>query len=206
MVVIFNCCLTLKGTFMKKLLAVLLAGSALVACSSNKAPAQAPVASAPVVPASAPVVEASEPVATVTNHNSVYYAFDKYDIKDEYAGIVKANATFLAANPHAKVQVQGNTDDIGSVEYNLSLGQKRADAVKKALVATGAAKAQVEATSNGKTKPKYDNNSDDSRAKNRRADILYVGSDKPAGYSTDSDSLPVVDSSFYNGTVSQGVQ
>lgn len=184
---------------MKKLLALVIAGSALVACSSNKAPVEAPVASAPVA---APVV-ASAPV--VTNHNSVYFAFNKYDIQEQYSDIVKANGSFLAANPKANVQVQGNTDDIGSVEYNLSLGQKRADAVKKALIATGASKAQVEATSNGKLKPKYDNNTSEARAMNRRADIMYKA-DQPAGYSTDSNGLPMVDGSVYNGTVAQGVE
>lgn len=183
---------------MKKLLALVIAGSALVACSSNKAPVEAPVASAPV---EAPV--ASAPV--VSNHNSVYFAFNKYDIKDDYAGVVKANGSYLAANAAAKVQVQGNTDDIGSVEYNLSLGQKRADAVKKALIATGANKAQVEATSNGKLKAKYANDTSEARAMNRRADITYKAA-QPAGYSDDSNGLPMVDGSVYNGTVAQGVE
>ena len=183
---------------MKKILALVVAGTALVACSSNKAPVEAPVASAPVA---APV--ASAPV--VSNHNSVYFAFNKYDIKDDYAGVVKANGSYLAANAAAKVQVQGNTDDIGSVEYNLSLGQKRADAVKKALIATGASKSQVEATSNGKLKAKYDNNASETRAMNRRADIEYKSA-QPAGYSTDSNGLPMVDGSVYNGTVAQGVE
>lgn len=184
---------------MKKLLTLLVAGSALVACSSNKAPVAAPVASEPV----AAPVEASAPV--VSNHNSVYFAFNKYDIQDQYAGIVKANADYLAANTAAKTQVQGSTDDIGSVEYNLSLGQKRADAVKKALIAAGANKSQIEATSNGKLNPKYDNNSSEARAMNRRADISYKA-DQPKGYSADDKGLPVVDGSVYNGTVTQGVE
>lgn len=182
---------------MKKLLALAIAGSTLVACSSNKAPVEAPVASAPVVaPASAPVT---------SNHNAVYFAFNKYDVQDQYAGVVKANADYLAANAQAKVQVQGNTDDIGSVEYNLSLGQKRADAVKKALIASGANKAQIEATSNGKLHPKYDNNTSEARAMNRRADVIYT-TDQPKGYSTDANGLPMVDGSVYNGTVTEGVE
>lgn len=186
---------------MKKILALTIAAGVLGACSSNKAPvAAAPVASAPV---EAPAPVASAPVAT--SHNSVYFAFDKYDIKDEYAGLVKANAGVLAANPQAKVQVQGNTDDIGSVEYNLALGQRRADAVKKALIADGASKKQIEATSNGKLKHKYDNTAADGRAMDRRSDINYTAA-QPAGYSTDSNGLPLVDNSVYNGTVTQGVQ
>lgn len=187
---------------MKKLLAALIAGGALVACSSNQAPVPAPVASAPVEEAPAPAPVASAPV--VSNHNSVYFAFDKYDIKDDYAGLVKANADVLAASAQAKVQVQGNTDDVGSVEYNLSLGQKRADAVKKALMAEGASKAQIEATSNGKLKHKFDNSTDEGRSMDRRADVIYQ-SGQPAGYSTDSNGLPMVDGSVYNGTVTQGV-
>lgn len=153
---------------MKKLLAILIAGSAVVACSSNQAPVQAPVV-APQVQAQA---TADTPAAVAGNDKSVYFGFDKYDIQDQYAAVVKTNADELAANKDAKVKVEGNTDDIGSVEYNLSLGQKRADAVKKALIASGASKAQIEATSNGKLHPKYDNDTEANRALNRRADIV----------------------------------
>src|SRR3954463_16393384 len=99
---------------LKKLLVAAAVSAAIAACSSTKepepAPEPAPVASAPVV-ASAPEV-ASAPV--VSNHNSVYFGFDQYDIKDGYTGLVKANADYLTANPTAKVQVQGNTDAMGS--------------------------------------------------------------------------------------------
>lgn len=181
---------------LKQLLVVLVAAGALAACSSTKPPvASEPVASEPVVEAPAPVV----------NHNAAYFAFNKYDVKEGYNGVVTANATYLAANANAKVQVQGNTDDVGSVEYNLSLGQKRANAVKKALIAAGAKKGQVEAISNGKLKAKFANDTDASRAMNRRADIVYKA-DAPKGYSEDNNGLPVVDGAFYNGTVEQGVQ
>lgn len=191
---------------LKNLLAVIIAASAVVACSSTKPPvaAPAPEASAPV--ASAPV--ASEPVASapvVSNHNSVYFAFNKYDIKDGYTGVIKANGGYLSNTAAAKVQVQGNTDDIGSVEYNLALGQKRADAVKRALIANGANASQIEAISYGKLKPKYSNDDDASRAQNRRSDIVYK-SGQPSGYSTDSNDLPMVDGSLYDGAVVEGVQ
>lgn len=184
---------------LKQLLVASVVVAALTACSSTKPPvASEPVASEPV---------ASEPVAVapVTNHNAVYFAFNKYDVKEGYNGIVSANANYLVANAGAKVQVQGNTDDIGSVEYNLALGQRRANAVKKALIAGGAKKNQVEAVSYGKLKAKYANDTDASRAMNRRADISYKA-DAPKSYSDGSNGLPVVDGSFYNGTVEQGVQ
>ncbi|MCE3267787.1 MAG: peptidoglycan-associated lipoprotein [Burkholderiales bacterium] len=190
---------------LKKLLVAAAVSAAIAACSSTKepepAPEPTPVASAPVV-ASAPEV-ASAPV--VSNHNSVYFGFNQYDIKDSYTDIVKANAEHLAATADAKVQVQGNTDDIGSEEYNLALAQKRANAVKKALIAAGAAKGQIEAVSYGKLKPKYPNDTPASRAQNRRSDIEYK-SGQPNGYSQDSNGLPMVDGSFYTGTVVEGVE
>jgi len=193
----------------KKLLITTILGSAIVACSSTQPPApvpapeSAPVVAAPPPPEPTPPVVASAPV--VSNHNSVYYAFDKYDVKDGYTGIIKANSDYLATNATSKIQIQGNTDDIGSVEYNLALGQKRADAVKKALIADGTNKGQIETISYGKLKPKYPNDTDANRAQNRRADIVYKAG-TPTGYSTDSSSLPVVDGSFYTGTVVEGVQ
>lgn len=190
----------------KKLLAAAIVSAAVVACSSAKPPVPAPEpAPAPVPapePAPAPVV-ASAP--TISNHNSVYFGFNLYDIKEGYNGVIKANSDYLAASAPAKVQVQGNTDDIGSVEYNLALGQRRADAVKKALIAGGATSAQVEAISNGKLKPKYPNDTDASRAQNRRSDIVYK-SGQPKGYSEDSNGLPMIDGSVYSGTVVEGVQ
>ena len=193
---------------LKKILAASILGAAIVACSSTKPPAPAP-APAPVVEQAAPVMPvasapevASAPV--VTNHNSVYFGFNQFDIKDGYNGIVKANSDYLASTATAKVQIQGNTDDIGSVEYNLALGQKRADAVKKALVAGGASASQIEATSNGKLKPKFPNDTDSSRAQNRRADVMFK-SDQPKGYSEDSNGLPMVDGSVFAGSVTEGV-
>ena len=73
------------------------------------------------------------------------------------------------------------------------------------MIATGASKAQVEATSNGKLKAKYDNSTDADRAQNRRADIMFTAN-QPQGYSADANGLPMVDGSVYNGTVTEGVQ
>ena len=184
---------------LKQLLVAAIVSSAVVACSSTKEPvASEPVASEPVVE---PVVEA----APVVNHNAVYFGFNQYDVKEEYNGIVTANANHLAATAGAKVQLQGNTDDIGSVEYNLALGQKRADAVKKALVASGVNKGQIEAVSHGKLKAKFANDTDEGRAMNRRVDVVYTA-EAPKGYSDDENGLPVVNGEFFNGTVEQGVQ
>jgi peptidoglycan-associated lipoprotein len=195
---------------LKKLLVLSIMGAAVVACGTTKPPkamneASEPVASEPV--ASEPV--ASEPVVAsapvVSNHNSVYFAFNKYNVEDSYDGIVKANSSYLATSAAAQVQVQGNTDDIGSVEYNLALGQRRADAVKKALIADGASASQIEAVSYGKLKAKYPNDNDMDRAKNRRSDIVYKAG-QPTGYSLDANGLPLVDGTVYSGSVTEGAQ
>ncbi|KAF1036513.1 MAG: Outer membrane protein P6 [Herbaspirillum frisingense] len=104
---------------------------------------------------------------------SVYFDYDSYSIKDEYRTVVENHAKYLVAHKDRKVIIQGNTDDRGGAEYNLALGQKRAEAVRKALVLLGVSDAQVEAVSFGKEKPKALGQDEASYAENRRADIAY---------------------------------
>ena len=105
--------------------------------------------------------------------HTVYFDFDKYIVKPEYQGMVEAHARFLKADPKRHAVVEGNTDDRGSSEYNLALGQKRAEAVRRALDLLGVNDNQVEAVSFGKEKPVAMGDDEASRAKNRRADITY---------------------------------
>jgi peptidoglycan-associated lipoprotein len=197
---------------LKRLFIIMFAGVMLVSCSSTKAPKKAPepvvssvTETMPTVTYEYEVSNSLPPAPVVMNHNSVYFAFNKFNIHDNYTGIIKANSDYLAQDIETRVRVYGNTDDIGSVEYNLSLGHKRAIAVKNALVANGANKSQIEAISNGKLKPVYSNEDDASRAQNRRVDIIYI-TNKPNSYSLDSNNLPIVDGNFYNGTVIEGIQ
>lgn len=197
---------------LKRLFIIMCSGVFAASCSSTKAPKAAPDnTEEPVILIEETVTETDTsanllPTAPVVlNHNSVYFSFDKYNICDDYTGIIKANADYLAQDPEAKVRVYGNTDGLGSVEYNYALGHKRALAVKNALVANGANKTQIEAISNGKLKAVYSNEDSASRAQNRRVDMNYV-SHKPNGYSTDIDGLPTVNEQFYNGTVVEGIQ
>ena len=106
---------------------------------------------------------------------SVYFNYDQYDVKSEYNSQLQAHAKFIASEPNARVLVQGNTDDRGSREYNLALGQRRADAVKKQLVLMGAPESQIESVSLGKEKPKALGDNEAAWAENRRADMLYNG-------------------------------
>ncbi len=180
------------------LLSIATTTSSLSACCTSTPPPSKQEASAPIVATEpAPVAATVEPASTVSNHNSVYFSFDKYDIKGEFHGIIKANSDYLVSHADARVQVQGNTDDIGSVEYNIALGQKRANSVRQALVAEGANYNTIETVSYGKLKAKYSNDKA-SRRGNRRADIVYKSA-QPQGYSVDDNGLPMVNSSFYNG-------
>ena len=101
---------------------------------------------------------------------SIYFDFDEYTIKPQYQNMLQAGATFLKQNPQQKIMIQGNTDDRGTAEYNLALGQRRSDAVRKALAALGVPDSQMEAVSLGKEKPKAEGNNEAAWAENRRAD------------------------------------
>ena len=98
---------------------------------------------------------------------SIYFDFDRYQIKAEYAPIIAAHARFLIAHPTVKIFVEGNCDD------NIALGQRRADAVQRALLALGVPKRQVEAVSYGAERPIAYGANEESWARNRRADIAY---------------------------------
>ncbi|MDY0011532.1 MAG: peptidoglycan-associated lipoprotein Pal [Rhodocyclaceae bacterium] len=130
-------------------------------------------------------VEAGQPGGTgiaalkdpknILSKRDVFFDFDSYTIRDEAKPLVEAHARFLVANPTMKVLIQGNADERGSREYNLALGQKRADAVKKALVLLGAKDGQIESVSLGEEKPRCTASTEDCYAQNRRGEILYSG-------------------------------
>jgi peptidoglycan-associated lipoprotein len=106
---------------------------------------------------------------------SIYYDYDQFDIRDEYRGLVEAHAKYLRENPAARILIQGNTDERGSREYNVGLGQRRSDGVKKMLVLLGARDNQIESVSLGEEKPQSEGHNEDAWSKNRRSDILYGG-------------------------------
>lgn len=109
----------------------------------------------------------------VLAQRSVYFDFDSYVVKDQYRPIVENHSRFLNNNRNRKVVIEGNTDDVGSSEYNLALGQRRSEAVRRMMVLLGVRDDQVEAISFGKEKLKSTGTDEASRAENRRADIAY---------------------------------
>ena len=113
-----------------------------------------------------------EPGSPLANR-SIYYDYNRYEIKEEFVPVIEAHSKFLMDHADLKIAVQGNCDDRGSREYNLALGQRRADSVKRAMVLSGVAEKQIETVSFGAEKPVAFGQDEESWAKNRRADIVY---------------------------------
>jgi len=109
----------------------------------------------------------------ILSKRSVFYDYDSNVVKDEFKPMVTAHARYLTQNRGRKIAIQGNTDERGSREYNLALGQKRAEAVRRSLTAMGVPDAQVEAVSLGEEKPRTSAQDEASFAENRRADLVY---------------------------------
>jgi peptidoglycan-associated lipoprotein len=110
---------------------------------------------------------------SLLSKRSIYYEYDRYDILEEYVPIIEAHAKFLMEHADLKILVQGNCDDRGSREYNLALGQRRAESVKRAMVLLGVNEKQIETVSFGAEKPVAFGQDEESWAKNRRSDIVY---------------------------------
>ena len=172
--------------------------SLLAACSSTPGPEQGGVAVEERTPRAAgvdkpvppPAVATPQPVvpvqtiganplkdpANILSKRSIYYALDSDAIKEEYRPMMQAHAKWLVEHREAKILIQGNCDERGSREYNLALGQRRAEGVKRMLMLLGATEAQVEAVSLGEEKPRCSTDQTDAcLAENRRSDVLYGG-------------------------------
>lgn len=170
------------------LISSLMLAATLVACGSNVKLADVPVEdrSASTKQADDAAAAASRGVAPVqiggadtsaagpaNTAKIVYFDFDSYVIKPEFQSVIEAHAKYLTANKSRKMAIEGHTDERGGREYNLALGQKRAEAVRRALGLLGVADAQVEAVSFGKEKPAVPGLGEAAMAKNRRAEINY---------------------------------
>jgi peptidoglycan-associated lipoprotein len=114
-----------------------------------------------------------DPKSPLSHKRSIYFDFDQYSVKPEYTPVLEMHGKYLAANAGISIRVEGNTDELGGTEYNLALGQKRAEAVVRALKIYGARDAQLEAVSFGKEKPQATGHDEASHAQNRRGDLAY---------------------------------
>ena len=137
-------------------------------------PAEVKADTRPLVPPQ-PAVNPLKDPNNILSQRSVFYDLDGFDVKAEYKTLVEAHGNYLASNPKAKVFLQGNADERGSREYNLALGQKRADGVRKILTLLGAKDEQMEAVSLGEEKPRAECHDESCWSQNRRTDFLYQG-------------------------------
>ncbi len=163
----------------------------LAACSSTPMNTPAvgaanPATNAPVAqPPASPKAAAVSPVASValpayldpknpiSTDRSVYFAFDEFVVMGQYTPLIERQARYLASAPALAIKIEGNTDERGSSEYDLALGQRRADAVMRSLKLLGVKDSQMEAISWGKEKPKATGHDEAAWAQNRRADVVY---------------------------------
>ncbi|HEY6482011.1 MAG TPA: peptidoglycan-associated lipoprotein Pal [Steroidobacteraceae bacterium] len=118
--------------------------------------------------------ETAGPQAGLLAKRVIYFDFDSSEIKAEGTEIVAAHAKFLASHASTRVRLEGNTDDRGSREYNIGLGERRAQAVRRALLLQGATEAQLSTVSYGAERPAVVGNGEEAWAKNRRVEIVYL--------------------------------
>lgn len=151
-----------------------------------KAPVgQPPISGAPIATDQTPSGQLpavlSDP-KSLLSRRSVFFEYDSNVVRDEFRPMIQAHARFLLDNPKLRITIQGNTDERGSREYNLALGQRRADAVRQAMAVLGVTERQMEPVSLGEERPRASGSTEAAYAENRRADILYDGEDKlPVG-------------------------
>lgn len=147
---------------------------AVAACSSNKNEDQTDTNNVPVVEQGPTAEElARQQLEQLKQQNIVYFGFDKYDINSDYANLLDAHAAFLRANPSVRITVEGHADERGTPEYNIALGERRANAVKMYLQGKGVSADQLSIVSYGKEKPAVLGHDEAAYAKNRRAVLDY---------------------------------
>jgi len=113
--------------------------------------------------------------ANILSRRSIFFDYDSFTVKEEFKPVVSAHARYLSQKRDARATIQGNTDERGSREYNLALGQKRADAVKQMMTLLGASASQIETVSFGEEKPRAQGATEQAYSENRRADIVHQG-------------------------------
>jgi len=145
------------------------------AAAPKPVPSTPPVAGVQAKPIAGSPFAALKDPSSILSKRQVYFDFDKFDVRDEYRPLVEAHAKFLRENPSAKMLIQGNADERGSREYNVGLGQRRSDALKKMFTLLGVKESQIESVSLGEEKPSCTEHGEQCWAKNRRDDMLYNG-------------------------------
>jgi peptidoglycan-associated lipoprotein len=175
-----------------KNIALSLAIATLVAaCGSQEVKKDVPVAdrttpstTQPTQPSGTTTTATTQPTITanpltdpknILSKRSVYFDFDSNAVKDEFRGLVQAHAKYMVEKNATNIRIEGNCDERGSREYNLALGQRRAEAVKKVMTVLGVNEGRIETVSFGEEKPAATGHDEAAWAQNRRGDIKYAG-------------------------------
>jgi peptidoglycan-associated lipoprotein len=175
----------IKGEPMKKTVSCILVIASLVslaACRTKPAEAPPPTTQAPttdtgtVTDATGVVDETASqgPSGELLSKRIVYFDFDRADIRSDSQSVVAAHAAFLAKNPDQKVRLEGHADERGSREYNIGLGERRGQAVRRALLLQGVAEVQLSTVSYGEERPAAAGSDEQTYSLNRRVEIVYL--------------------------------
>ncbi|MGB6604914.1 MAG: peptidoglycan-associated lipoprotein Pal [Steroidobacteraceae bacterium] len=173
---------------MRRIIVIVLMAAALaVSGCASKRPKPAPQSEAPAAGAGAEGAganganaeggaeeETGGPMAGLLATRTVYFDFDSAVIQGQGVALVAAHAKYLAANPGARVRLEGNTDERGSREYNIGLGERRAQSVRQAMLLQGVSDGQITTVSYGEERPAVMGHNEAAWAKNRRVDIVYL--------------------------------
>ncbi len=174
---------------LKQLFVVGFVGLTLVGCSSTPKPVEeAPevtqveevvtiqvdedIEAAKQAKARALAAQKAELLATI-QREVVYFDFDQSEVKSQFYSTIKANADYMALEPNATVTIEGHCDERGTREYNIALGERRANAVKRALIAEGVSPSRIKVISYGEEQPAAEGHNESAWAKNRRAEFSY---------------------------------
>ena len=176
---------------MKKIALSIVVASLVAACGSQEVKKDVPVAdrTTPTTQPSRPATSTTTSPTTqpaiaanpltdpknILSKRSVYFDFDSNVVKDEFRPVVQAHARYLVDKKDARIRVEGNCDERGSREYNLALGQRRAEAVKRVMTVLGVQEGRIETVSFGEEKPAAAGHDEAAWAQNRRSDIKYAG-------------------------------
>jgi peptidoglycan-associated lipoprotein len=177
-----------ENASMRRMIVMLLLAVAVSvsACASKPPKAEPPASGAgnagaegagannPNATRAGPDDEAAGPQAGLLAKRLVYFDFDSSEIKGEGTDVVAAHAKYLAANPTTRVRLEGHTDERGSREYNIGLGERRAQSVRRALLLQGASDSQISTVSYGEERPAVPGHDEAAWARNRRVEIVYL--------------------------------
>jgi|SRR5690625_138474 len=159
-----------------KYLAITAFASILAACSSvplDKDSSRAGADDRDATGTSGVAMDPFHPESPLAQKRSVYFEFDSYSIPSQYRDVVEMHSRYLSEHANQNVRIEGHADERGGSEYNLALGQRRSDAVRRMMTLLGVNSDQIEAISFGKERPKALGHTEADYAENRRADIMY---------------------------------